>query len=183
MVGLFNDWNTYRDFNGVSHVGAQLFLSPVEGWSAYLNALSGYSAGAQGTGTILDLTTAYQISKGFKLGLNAADYSVDNDGGGYSGIALYPQVAITDGFGLGLRGEYFKWKERTDVSGATPAVIPETSVTALTLSANLKAGGLTVIPEIRFDNGKDDMFFKGENSTIVDTKSASQFTIGVVYAF
>ena len=181
MVGLFNDWNAYKDINGVSHVGAQLMIAPVEGWTAYLNFLSGYSAGAPGNGTIYDLTTAYQISKGFKLGLNAADYEVDKKGGGYTGVALYPQFAITEGFGLGLRGEYFMFKERTDA--VTAIVTPETSVTALTLSANLKAGGLTVIPEFRLDNGKDDMFLKGKSSLAADTKSASQFTLGVVYAF
>jgi hypothetical protein len=180
MVGLFNDWNVFTDANGVSHLGAQLFLSPVEGWSAYLNYLSGHSnLGGTGTGTIVDLTTAYQISKGFKLGLNAADYEVGNKGGGYTGVALYPQFNISDGFGLGLRGEYFKFKEKT--AGTT--VTPETSITALTLSANLKAGGLTVIPEIRFDSGKDEMFFKGEDSLTPDTKSAAQFAIGLVYAF
>ncbi len=51
MAGLFNDWNVYQDFNGVSHIGAQLTVSPVAGWTAYLNVLSGRSAGAAGTGT------------------------------------------------------------------------------------------------------------------------------------
>lgn len=176
MVGLFNDWNVYTDVNGVSHIGAQLFLSPVEGWNAYFNVLSGKSDGVGGTGTVLDLTTAYQVSEKFKLGLNAADYSISNDLGGYSGVALYPQYAFSDTFALGLRGEYFKGKDVTDGGTTTEGE----SVNAITLSANIKAGALTIIPEIRFDNASSDSFFK-ENGD--PTKSASQFLIGAVYAF
>jgi len=172
MVGLFNDWNVYTDFNGVSHVGGQLTISPVEGWTAYLNVLSGKSVGVDGTGTIFDLTTAYQITEKFKLGLNAADYSVTNDGGGYTGGALYPQYAFTPSVALGLRGEYFNWK------GAAGA--DDENVVAATLSANIKAGGLTFIPEVRFDNASKDMFSK-ENGDL--TKKASQFSLAFVYAF
>jgi len=174
MAGLFNDWNAYQDFNGVSHIGAQLMIAPVKGWTAYLNVLSGYAAGAAGTGTILDLTTAYQITDKFKLGLNAADYSVSDDNGGYTGAALYPQYAFTPAVSLGLRGEYFKYKG--------VAAAPDASVTSITLSGNIKAGGLTFIPEVRFDNDKDftQSFVK---SSLAPAKSASQFSLAAVYAF
>ncbi|MFI5450549.1 porin [Pedobacter sp. UC225_61] len=175
MAGLFNDWNVYQDFNGVSHVGAQLTISPVTGWTAYLNVLSGRSAGAAGTGTILDLTTAYQITEQFKLGLNAADYTVSNDNGGYSGVALYPQYAFNKAVALGLRGEYFNYK------GVGTAA--DVSVASLTFSANIKSGGLTFIPEVRFDSDKD--FSQGFTKTngINPAKSASQFSLAAVYAF
>jgi len=173
MVGLFNDWNVYSDFNGVSHVGGQLTVTPVEGWTAYLNALTGKSVGVAGTGTIFDLTTAYQITEKFKLGLNAADYSITNDGGGYTGAALYPQYAFTPAVALGLRGEYFQWK---GVGGAD-----DEKVAAVTLSGNIKAGGLTFIPEVRFDNASEEMFWK-ENGVDM-TKKAAQFSLAFVYAF
>lgn len=173
MAGLFNDWNVYQDFNGVSHFGAQLTVTPVEGWTAYLNMLSGYSAGAAGTGTIFDLTTSYQISEKFKLGLNAADYSVSNDNGGYTGVAVYPQYAFTPGFALGVRGESFKIK---GVGSAADA-----SITSFTLSGNIKSGGLTFIPEIRFDGDKDLSQSFMKNGLV--TKSASQFSLAAVYTF
>jgi len=172
MVGLFDDWNVYKDVNGVSHFGAQLTVSPVEGWTAYLNMLSGRSAGAPGTGSIYDLTTAYQVTEKVKIGLNAADYSVSNDNGGYSGAALYLQNAFTPGFSLGLRGEYFKTKDIPDSDGS--------SVTSVTVSGNFKAGGLTFIPEVRFDNGNTTRFVK---NNLDPTKSASQFSLAAVYAF
>jgi hypothetical protein len=178
MLGLFNtNWNSYQADPrfGVNTLGAQLSLSPVEGWSAYLNLLTGSESG-----TILDLTTAYQITPKFKLGLNAADFSAPADDlGGYTGVALYPQVSLTDGFGLGLRGEYFMAK--SDIPGSTFAgVTPDESVVSFTLSGNLKAGGLTFIPEIRLDNGSVNQFLK-ENGT--PTKSATQFSLAAVYAF
>jgi hypothetical protein len=172
MVGLFDDWNVYKDLNGVSHFGAQLTLSPVEGWTAYLNMLTGRSAGAPGTGSIYDLTTAYQVTEKVKLGLNAADYSVSNDNGGYSGAAFYFQNAFTTSFSLGLRAEYFKTKDIADAEGS--------SVTSITVSGTLKAGGLTFIPEIRFDNGNTARFVK---NNLDPTKSASQFSLAAVYAF
>jgi len=182
MVGLFNDWNNYTDFNGVSHFGAQLSLTPVEGWTAYLNVLTGSSdpvfdedsntfVDNYSSGTILDLTTSYQISDKFALGLNAADYSFKSDGG-YTGVALYPKYFIKENIGLGLRGEYFKWKDVGDVEGD--------AFTSVTLSANLKSGGLTFIPEIRLDNSKQSAFVK-EN--LSPTKSATQFSLALVYAF
>lgn len=175
MAGLFNDWNVYQDFNGVSHIGAQLTVTPVEGWTAYLNVLSGYSAGAAGTGTVLDLTTAYQVTEKFKLGLNAADYSISKDNGGYSGVAVYPQYAFTPSAALGMRAEFFNYK------GVGTA--PNSSISSFTFSGNFKAGGLTFIPEIRFDSDKDFTQSFADKNGIVGAKSASQFSLAAVYAF
>lgn len=166
MVGLFNDsWNTYTadPSFGVNAFGAQVTVSPVEGWTAYANVLTGSECG-----TIFDLTTSYQLTDKFALGLNAADF--DDDGAGYSGVALYPKYNFTDAVALGLRGEYFKTKQGG----------PE--LTSFTISANLKHGGLTFIPELRLDNSKEDTFgFVKSNGT--PTKSASQVSLALVYAF
>lgn len=167
MVGAFNDsWNTYTadSFKGLNAIGAQLSFAPTEGVSAYLNFLDGSVSG-----TIVDLTASFKITDKFKLGLNSADYSNEGDVG-YTGVALYPSVAVTDNFGLGLRGEYFKFKEGSG----------DTSVTAFTLSANLKSGGLTVIPEFRLDSGKDEIFV---DSDFAPTKSFSQVSVALVYGF
>ena len=166
MVGLFNDqWNTYKatpEF-GLNAFGAQLTVTPAEGFTAYFNLLTGSESG-----TIVDLTAAYQMSPKFKLGLNAADYSGVESGSGYSGLALYPSVAISDTFGLGLRAESFKSKTT------------DTSVAAFTLSANLKSGGLTFIPEIRLDSASEKEFYSSNGNP---TKSASQVALAMVYGF
>jgi hypothetical protein len=175
MVGGFNSsWNFYSadPFKGLNAIGAQLSLTPTEGVSAYLNFMDGSESG-----TIVDLTASFQITDKFKLGLNAADWSGVGEDEGYTGFALYPSVAVTDNFGLGLRAEYFKAKENaTGLYG----IGADTSVTAFTLSANLKSGGLTVIPEFRLDSGKDEIFV---DSDFAPTKSASQVSVALVYGF
>lgn len=177
MVGLFNDsWNTYtaNPSFGVSTFGAQLSVTPVEGWSAYLNLASGYVSG-----TILDLTTAYQITDSFKAGLNLADWSagLGADDTGFTGGALYLSNAFTPSVSLGVRAESFKTKANGGVA-AGPAA--DESVFGLTFSGNFKSGGFTFIPEIRFDNGSAAMFV---NSSAAPTKSAAQFSLAAVYAF
>lgn len=169
MVGLFNDWNVYQDGgDGITDFGAQLYLAPTEGWDIYLNFISG-----DPSGTEIDLTTGYQVSDAFYLGLNAADYSAPDDAGGFTGFALYPQYSVSDAVALGLRGEYFATK---DIDGGADGQ----NITAITVTGNLKAGPLTVIPEIRFDNGSEEVFVDGDGAP---TKSASQFLIAAVYAF
>lgn len=167
MVGLFNDsWNSYSadPIKGLNAVGAQLSFAPTDKISAYLNFMDGSVSG-----TIVDLTATLKLTEKFKLGVNAADYS-NNDKVGYTGVALYPSFAVKDNFSLGLRGEYFKYKEGSG----------DTSVTALTLTSNLKAGGLTFIPEFRLDSGKDEFFVDSDGAP---TKSASQVSLAVVYGF
>ncbi len=171
MVGLFNDWNAYQDFNGVSDFGAQLFVAPVEGWNAYVNFITGSPSGTE-----IDLTTSYQVTDELNIGLNAADYSAPDEAGGFQGGALYLQYAFSDAFALGARGEYFKAKDESDVLN----VLAGSSVTAFTLSANLKAGPLTVIPEFRIDSGSENIFI---NKDMNPTGSASQFVLAAVYAF
>jgi Putative beta-barrel porin-2, OmpL-like. bbp2 len=168
MVGAFNDkWNAYKADSklGLNAVGAQLALTPTKEISAYINFLRGNVSG-----TIIDLTASYQVSEKFKLGLNAADFSGPEEKTGFTGFALYPSYAVTEKFGLGLRAEYFKTKENSG----------DTSVTAFTLTGNLKSGSLTFIPEFRLDSGKDEIF---KDSNGVDTKSASQVLLAVVYGF
>jgi len=174
MLGLFNEWNTYSASRGVSSVGGQLMISPVKGWTAYINGLHGLDAYGNYS-TIVDLTTAYQVTDKVKIGLNAADLNSGDDSFGYTGVALYPQYAFSPAVALGVRAEYMKFKAYD--------VVPSASVISGTLSANIKAGGLTFIPEVRFDNDKDlsQGFMKSDGLTA--TKSASQFSLAAIYAF
>ena len=150
-----------------------MFVSPVKGWTAYINLLSGKTSG-----TIVDLTATYQITDTFKLGLNGATFSApDAVKGGFEGVALYPQLVVSKDVTLGLRGEYFKTKTGVFVTAGPPA---GESITAVTLTANIKAGPLTLIPEVRLDNGSTAQFI---NSNAGPTKQASQFLVAAVYAF
>lgn len=166
MLGVFNDnWNTYKadPTKGLNALGGQLSYASGAS-SVYLNFMDGSVSG-----TIFDLTATFQLTEKFKLGLNAADFSNEGDVG-YTGAAIYPSYALTDAFALGLRAEYFKFKEGSG----------DEDVTAFTLSGNYKVGGFAVIPELRLDSVSDDVFV---DSDMAPTKSASQFLIAVVYGF
>lgn len=181
MVGAFNDqWNVYKAVNNIGTFGAQLMISPVKGWTAYINLLTGSNTTVT-SGTVIDVTTSYQITDAFKLGLNAADYAASKGAGtgGYQGIALYPQLAVSSAVTLGLRGEYFKTKTGTF---ATFGPAPGQSVTALTATANIKSGPLTFIPEVRFDTNKD-LATSAFTKNGMPIRTASQFVLAAVYAF
>ncbi|WP_179414692.1 outer membrane beta-barrel protein [Mucilaginibacter sp. E4BP6] len=180
MAGIFNDeWNAYTSAHDVSTFGAQLTITPVKNWTAYLNVATGPTSGTE-----FDLTTAYQITTAFKLGLNAATFSPSHYGGGFSGVALYPQIAVSKAVTLGLREEYFKAK--TEDAGSTYVLagpLPGGSVLGSTLTANIKAGPLTFIPEVRLDKVNSQQYSTFTDSSLAPTASASQFVLAAVYAF
>jgi hypothetical protein len=175
MVGVFNDWNVYQDFNGVSDFGAQLYVAPVDGWDIYFNFITGYHTQAfytaqAGSVTEFDITTGYQISDAFYLGLNFATASAtfaDDSEAGFTGLALYPQYAISDAVAIGLRYENFSWKDAQ-------------SYNSFTITLPITSGPLTFIPEFRLDSSDEDVF---GDSEFAPTSSASQFLLAAIYAF
>jgi hypothetical protein len=174
MAGIFNDyWNVYQSAGKVNTFGAQLTVTPVKNWTAYINLVTGPQSGTE-----VDLTTAYQITDAFKLGLNAADFSASNSTGGFSGVALYPQIAVSKIATLGLRLEYFHTSTGTFL---TAGPLPGQSVFGSTLTANIKAGPLTLIPELRLDNSSKSMMFTDGGGN--PTSSATQFVLAAVYVF
>ncbi len=168
MVGVFNDWNVYQDFNGISDFGAQLYWAPIEGWDLYVNFLTGNPSG-----TIIDLTTSYRITDKFFLGLNLADYSAPDSDAGYFGVAFYPQYAFSDLFSIGWRPEYFKTK-----SGESP--VSDENVFTNTITGNFQMGPMRFLAEWRLDSGSSDFFVDGENNP---TSNASQILLAAIYAF
>ena len=182
MVGLFNDWNVYGaegDTDGVSDLGIQVYFAPVDGWDVYLNTvISGQSETASnGTdGTIFDITTGYQITENFYLGLNAADRTyADSDLGGYSGVAIYPQLALGDIFNLGFRLESYKTKE-------VKAVTDSYSILSNTLTGKFALDQMTFLAEFRLDSDSDEVggFVDADGAT---ASSASQISLAAVYSF
>jgi len=177
MVGLFNDWNVYSDGNDIADFGAQLYVSPVDGWDAYLNFVTGPESGTE-----IDLTTTYQITDAFMLGLNAASYSapeLTGEGGeeiesGFVGAALYANYAFSESFALGVRGESF-----TD-DGLGILTEGKSSVTSFTVSANIGKGPLKLIPEFRIDSAENEIFSDSDGAL---TKSAAQFLVAAVFGF
>jgi hypothetical protein len=131
------------------------------------------------SGVIVDLTTGYQITDAFYLGLNAADYTyANNKDGGYNGISIYPKYTINDFFSLGLRVEFFTKKEVKDSFGFITKASKD--VFATTITGNFKIDNLTLLSEIRLDSSSDFGFIKENGNAVTN---ASQITIAAVYAF
>ncbi len=165
MVGLFSSqWDSYTadPTEGMDNIGTQLSLAPVDGWDVYLNYITG-SKFAQ-----WDITTGYQISDPFYIGLNVSENTkYDLDETGFFGIAGYVQYAVSDVTSFGVRYETFDDKDDAKYS-------------SITFSANIKAGPLTIIPEFRMDSSDMDSFI---DSKEVNTDKFSQFALAAVYSF
>ncbi|MCF6348477.1 MAG: porin [Flavobacteriaceae bacterium] len=128
----------------------------------------------------IDYTGGVNLSEKFFLGINAALYDNGNSGdakAGFAGVALYPQFSTSDTFTIGLRGEYFV---ETGDFGAIGTGVEDSSVFAATLSANIKVGELTIIPELRLDSSSDEFFLDKDLNA---QKSLSSFVLAAVYKF
>lgn len=197
-VGNFNYSTSYLFSSGpFSHVGLKADFGLSEDFSLMLafmnvtdvnNNLTGaYSTGVQlgykgqyfnfyyddgeALGFEVDYTGGFNVSDSFFLGINAA--YADNDGDGFYGAALYPQIAASDTFTFGLRGEYFvKMSDGFD----------DTSVFATTLTGSFTIDDLTIKPELRLDTWGDDVkpFVDSDG---MPTDNLSSFLIAAIYSF
>lgn len=161
MLAVMNPTDaTEYNPNGSYAFGAQLGFS-----GQFVNFL--YDQGAYE----VDFTGGFDLSDTFFLGVNAAYFSGD-DAPGFYGAALYPQIATSDAFKIGLRTEYFV--EDGDF-GAIGTGVADSSVFATTLTGNYTIGSLTIIPELRLDSASEAAF--------VGDKALSSFALAAVYAF
>lgn len=203
MVGVVNNVDRNFDNNRAKGFISQLFFAPAPGWSVYLNAIVSNEAnvktnGKDSTGnySLFDLTTTYQLTPTFFLGLNAA---MGSQKGGYQqgnpyftgtqiidgqsakswgGVALYGNYAVSDKFGLGARYEVF---DNTNGARAlTAADGSGVSVNSITVTGNvtLADGHLLLKPELRLDSYSKNKFIDGDGKL-----TKSQTTLGLAAIF
>lgn len=171
MLAITNPWDT----NDISQSGEYALGAQLGFYGQYLNLY--YDSGnAGGLGFEIDYTGGFDLSEDFFLGINAA-YN-DNDGEGFYGAALYPQLATSDSFSIGLRGEYFALHGDGDD-------LP--SVFATTLTGSYTIDNLIIKPEIRLDalSNQDNGQFYGNfvDSDGVGTDSLAAFTLAAIVSF
>ncbi len=167
MLAVMNVTDENSNLTGEYSLGAQLGYA-----GQYLNF---YYDGEAKLGFEIDYTGGFDLSDNFFLGLNAA-YQ-DNDGTGFYGAAIYPQLSTSDSFTLGIRGEYFA--EMGDY-GAIGTGVEDSSVFAATLTASYTIENLIIKPELRLDNASDDAFIDNDG---VASKNLSSFLIAAIYSF
>jgi hypothetical protein len=144
---------------------------------AFLNYVGGKDLGDNSVNQV-DLVVTGTVTDKFSVGYNGTVKSVKPSGGdGHSwwGSAVYLNVDPTSIFGLTLRGEYFG--DKNGVAGFG------TNIFDATLSGNIRAGNLTIIPEFRLDTSKDPLFFKNSDTFDPSSKSTGTFILAATYHF
>ncbi len=184
MIGVFNQTDSkgyYGLKSGFEYlntkkkmVGGQ--LSYVSGpFKIYVNGLTG--KGADSTlATTFDITTSYQATEKLGLGFNFINQSASKEGKTtvWNGSALYLNYAVSPMFVLAARGELFNNKT------AAKYGVTDNKITAFTLSGNIKIDAFTIIPEIRFDSSKKEIW---TNDLGKSKGSETSFILAAVYKF
>ena len=165
MLGIFNQTDqTEANYDRYTAFGAQLGL-----YGQYINFLGG-DGYAQ-----IDFTGVLYLSDSFFLGLNATTASLEGDTG-FSGVALYPQLTVSDGFAIGLRGEFFS---ETDGFGALVSD-GDADNFSLTLTGSFTSGNFIFKPEFRIDSASSEIFAISPTET---ADSLSSFLVAAIYSF
>ncbi|MCR9264594.1 MAG: porin [Flavobacteriaceae bacterium] len=179
-VDLGNDWSAMlavmnptdlTELNGTGDyaVGAQLGYS-----GQFLNFL--YSQG----GFEVDYTGGFDLTEELFLGINAAHFSQEDNGGTFTGLALYPQYKTSETFSVGLRAEYFMEGDFFGAIGDQFDADGDASVFALTFTGSATIGDLILKPEIRLDSASEDVFLDNDRDP---TASLASVLIAAIYSF
>lgn len=197
MGGIVNNVDNLNDNNKSKGLIAQVFVQPVSGWNLYVNGITSNEANTDpatgkdpdGTYALLDLTTTYQITDKFLVGLNAATGTQKGDyqgGGGpitsksWGGFAVYSNYAISSIFGIGARVESFNNKD--GVRALRLADGTGVSVTSITITPTFTVADshLFLKPELRIDSYDKNFFVDGDGK---DQKSQTTLGLAMIYKF
>jgi Putative beta-barrel porin-2, OmpL-like. bbp2 len=168
-------WKFFLNYQGYYGGSADTVIAP--GYTLYKNL------------TQFDLVINGTLSGKFGIGFNGTVQSVNSSmlakSTSWWGSALYLNFDPTSTFGLTLRGEYFSDKDGIKINPndfSTDAnQTPGLNVIDLTLSAICKVGSnLTIIPELRLDNGSKNFFNKSDGTPTQGTFSA---ILAAIYHF
>lgn len=181
MIGIANPTDLKSaDFSKKFFIAQYSFVTADERFKSYLNFQKGQANDSLKTQQI-DLVTTTTLSDKFSMGFNGtlvhSKYRLNgkfDPTADWWGTALYLNFDPTSTVSFTLRGEYFS-DERAASGGAFGA-----NIFATTLSANLKVGELTIIPELRFDNATSGIFINSGGDAV---KSTSSVLIAAVYKF
>ena len=163
---------------------AQYSYTGSDAFKAYVNFVSGDNIDTSKS-TQFDLVLTSKITGKFSLGYNGTvnrtklylGNKVFDENKTWWGSALYVNYDVSKTFGLTVREEYFSDENQLKMYSAMPG---GGSIFASTLSANIHADNLILIPEFRFDQGSSTLFTDKKSSSV---KWAANFLIAAVYQF
>lgn len=186
MIGVANptDFKYIPDgFINKKFLIAQYSFSGGDIFKGYLNYAGGQFFDTSKAKQV-DLVVTSKVSNKVNLAFNGTVSNMNAYMGkeafdGYKswwGSAAYLNYDPTNKLGFTLRGEYFSDKNGLKYGGLTGSG----SIFATTLSAQIKADNLTIIPEFRLDAANKTIFTKADGSA---TKSAANLLVAAVYQF
>lgn len=202
MAGVVNNIDALYDNNRSKGIIGQLFVSPVSGFNIYINGIYTNEANADASGNtpqstymLADLTTTYQVTENWLVGLNAAmgsqtgvyqsaSFQGDTDTTKtWGGAALYTNYAFSPKFSLGGRYEFFD-----NTSGARGLrlapnegiVMNSATITATFTTAD---GHLLIKPEVRMDMSNKEFFVSEKDPIVFDNKSQTTVGLALIYKY
>jgi hypothetical protein len=202
MAGVVNNWDNLFDNNKQKSIIGQLYFKPLDGFNIYVNYIGGHGDDtylttlASGGAThlenynrsLFDLTTGYQVTEKFYLGVNAAygfykfNVSAADEGDittrfgstkpSWGGVAFYTNYAISDVLGIGVRYESF-----SDTNHVRYIQEKNTSLT-VTAPITVADGRIIFKPELRIDTaGK--VYYEDKDGNAVK----GQQTLGMAFIY
>jgi len=185
MLGVANttDFRT-TDFGPKMLLAQFRTASANEKFALYANYVGGKTSDMSKMNQF-DLVATLGITDNFSIGYNGtvASFKEKNDEDKYDdanrwwGSALYFNLDFSEKFGLTYRAEYFDDKKQLNVFGGA---VEGGNVFANTLSADIRLGNFTIIPEFRLDNGSQMIYVDKDGA---GSKSAANFLVAGIFSF
>ncbi len=130
----------------------------------YLNYVGGQRPSDSAKTKQIDLVVTAKINDEFGIGfngtINSIKFQTNNNyaeaASAWSGAAVYLNYDPVEKLGLTLRTEVFNDKNQLAALGSA---LSGTSILANTLSANIKLGKFTIIPELRHETAGKNIYF------------------------
>ena len=182
MLGVTNYTDQSTSNTAVKNLIAQISGSSKNGklkmflnYSGFAGSDSGKNPSALKSLHQIDLVVNATLSSKFGIGYNSTIQQrkpILENCGSWKGNALYLNYDPNSSIGLTLRSEYII--DNRSIYFSTKNIF------ANTLSLIYKAGPLTVIPELRFENANNTFYLKKDGSS---TKSTASALIAAIYKF
>jgi hypothetical protein len=149
----------------------------------YLNYVGGQRPSDSAKTKQIDLVVTAKINDEFGIGfngtINSIKFQTNNNyaeaASSWSGAAVYLNYDPVEKLGLTLRTEVFNDKNQLAALGSA---LSGTSILANTLSANIKLGKFTIIPELRHETAGKNIYFSKNGAS---KSSDVSFLIGAYF--
>lgn len=175
MIGLANptDFVTTSSSSKVliAQFSTKLFEDKTTIYVNYQGGNTGGSTNFNQLDIVINNTLSSKVALNYDGTLFSAQDGVSKN---WKSNALYLNFDPSSQFGFTLRSEIF------DDKNSVSAGAFGTSIFSNTLSMNYKIKKLTLIPELRIDNAKDNIYFNSNNKA---NASNTSFIIAAVYKF